>query len=215
MNQKNLISIIILDVIVMLMAIGLIVFRYSSLTGTAVKQGPTAIESEAPPDAEAPQKSAVPASEGTSSPLPSGSDSVSADASAAADEILGAPPTESDVLDSGDQLVSKASSRKTAVKTTMTGEARHIGFAYRNSKVKKVEIIGDFNDWNPASMKKGANHTWSVTVDIVPGEYAYNFVVDGKPVRDPNNPKICNVGRGFPNSFLKVKPRAHDKKKAR
>lgn len=208
MNQKNLISIIVLDIIVMLMAIGLIVFRYSSLTGSGVKLDPV-VEHTASDDLRT--DSAVPASEGTSSPLPRGTDAVSADAAAAADEILGAPPAESD----WDEADAKPAAKKAAVKKTSSGSARHIGFAYRNSKVKKVEIIGDFNDWNPAPMKKGANHTWAISVDIVPGDYAYNFVVDGKPVRDPNNPKVCNVGRGFPNSYLKVKPLTHDKKKAR
>lgn len=83
---------------------------------------------------------------------------------------------------------------------------RKIAFSYRNSKVKMVQIIGDFNDWIPARMAKGADHKWGTTLSIKPGEYAYNFVVDGRPIRDPNNPKICDAGRGFANSYLKVKP---------
>lgn len=87
-----------------------------------------------------------------------------------------------------------------------TAQPRKIAFSYRNSKVKMVQIIGDFNDWIPARMVRGADHKWTVTLTIKPGEYAYNFVVDGRPVRDPNNPKICDAGRGFANSYLKVKP---------
>lgn len=90
--------------------------------------------------------------------------------------------------------------------TDPTAQPRKIAFSYRNSKVKMVQIIGDFNDWIPARMARGADHKWSVTLSIKPGEYAYNFVVDGRPIRDPNNPKICDAGRGFANSYLKVKP---------
>ncbi|MBN1824059.1 MAG: glycogen-binding domain-containing protein [Endomicrobiales bacterium] len=90
--------------------------------------------------------------------------------------------------------------------------ARNIKFTYRNSKVNKVQIIGDFTEWVPKAMKKGQNHKWEVTLNIAPGDYAYNYVVNGKPIRDPNNPKVCNVGRGFPNSFLSVKPLTDDNK---
>jgi hypothetical protein len=86
-------------------------------------------------------------------------------------------------------------------------ETRHIGFHFRSSKAQRVQIIGDFNEWNPQSMNLGLDFTWGITLDIPPGDYAYNFVVDGKPVRDPNNKKVCDAGRGFPNSYLRVKQR--------
>ncbi|HBU69279.1 MAG TPA: hypothetical protein DEE98_02725 [Elusimicrobia bacterium] len=83
---------------------------------------------------------------------------------------------------------------------------RNIGFTYRSSKARKVEVIGDFNDWIPRKMTKGKDYKWAVTLALEPGEYAYNFVVDGRPIRDPNNSKVCDAGRGFPNSYLKVSP---------
>jgi hypothetical protein len=54
-------------------------------------------------------------------------------------------------------------------------------------------------------MQKINAKQWALTVPLEPGEYAYNFVVDGRPIRDPNNPKVCDIGRGFKNSLLKVK----------
>ena len=81
--------------------------------------------------------------------------------------------------------------------------------------MKKVEIIGDFTDWIPKKMlKKQTKQVVEVTLALAPGDYAYNFVINGKPKRDPNNAKICNAGRGFPNSFLKVKPLSNDNNKA-
>ena len=84
---------------------------------------------------------------------------------------------------------------------------RNIGFTFRHSKAKNVAIIGDFNDWTPEPMKKGGDFKWTFTQAIEPGEYSYNFVVDGRPVRDPNNQKISDTGRGFASSHLTVKPR--------
>ncbi len=84
-----------------------------------------------------------------------------------------------------------------------TSAVRNILFSYRNSKPSQVKIIGSFNDWVPQPMKKGKNHTWTIPVPLAPGDYTYNFLVDGKVIRDPNNPRTANEGR----SFLTVKPK--------
>jgi len=102
-----------------------------------------------------------------------------------------------------------AAPQATAAPNVNTGP-RNVFFTYRNSKAKNVAVIGDFTDWVPRKLDKGPNYTWKITFPLAPGDYAYNFVVDGKPRRDPNNPKVCDKGRGFPNSFLKVKPLSSD-----
>lgn len=88
-------------------------------------------------------------------------------------------------------------------KTAVTAIAlkRNILFQYRNSKPKKVEVSGDFNEWALVPLKKGANATWSASVNIAPGEYTYNFLTDGVAVRDPNNPRTKDG-----KSLLVVKP---------
>ncbi len=60
-------------------------------------------------------------------------------------------------------------------------------FYYKNNLVKKVNLIGDFNNWNPYSlpMKKDKSGYWEIDVDIPPGLYAYQFIVDGKYIKDP------------------------------
>lgn len=141
MNRNNLISLIILDIIVMVLSIGLIYFRYSSLTSLS-PNGPSQIN-------------------------------------------LSSNIAEGEMSDS---------------------KNRNIRFTYRHSAAKRVEIIGEFNGWIPKLLTKGEKHTWKIDLSIEPGEYAYNFVVDGRPIRDPNNPNITNVGRGFENSKLIVKP---------
>lgn len=79
---------------------------------------------------------------------------------------------------------------------------RNVLFSYRSSRPQKVDLVGSFNDWSPAPMAKGENHTWSITLSLDPGEYTYNFLVDGRPVRDPNNPRTAPEGR----SLLVLKP---------
>jgi hypothetical protein len=61
-------------------------------------------------------------------------------------------------------------------------------------------------------MNQAGNNTWKFSIALPPGDYAYNFVADGKPVRDPYNLKVCNAGRGFVNSYLKVKPLNEEKR---
>lgn len=82
---------------------------------------------------------------------------------------------------------------------------RNILFKYRNPSAKKVSIVGDFNDWVPQDMEKDPRGLWSVTLKIPPGYYAYNFIVDGRPQKDVNNPRITDTGRGFVSSYLEVK----------
>ena len=154
MNQKNLVSLIVLDVIVLFFAIGLFAVRYRWMTSSVLQplaEISKAAESHANPQAQPAQKP------------------------------------------------------QAAVKTGQQG-TRNIGFTYKNSKVKKVEIIGNFNNWIPQLLNKTENNAWKISVSLPPGDYAYNFVVDGRPVRDPYNLKVCNAGRGFANSYLKVKP---------
>jgi len=173
MNPKNLLSIIILDIIVMALALGLVIFRYSSVVATLPSDiAPAGMRTAPVPD----PSSGVPLS-----PLTPAHDTASAP--------------------SGDQNRGEPSA----------SAPRNIGFLFRHSKARKVEVIGDFNGWAPKPMIKGKDHSWTLTLPIPPGDYAYNFVVDGKPIRDPNNPKTCDVGRGFPNSLLKVRSLTDEK----
>jgi hypothetical protein len=167
MTRKNLISLIVLDIIVMALAVGLLAYRFQALASRPASDLIKEINSPV---------TLVP----TETPKPA------------------------DITTSDKNTASNASN-----------ETRNICFTYKNSKAKKVEIIGDFTEWIPRKMTKGgAAHAWKLTFALAPGDYAYNYVVNGKPKRDPNNPKVCNAGRGFPNSFLKVKPLSNDNDKA-
>lgn len=83
---------------------------------------------------------------------------------------------------------------------------RNILFQYRDSRPKKVEIAGDFNNWVPTEMTKRPNHTWTIIYQLEPGEYTYKFLVDGKLKKDPYNPRSAPDGYGGESSLLIVKP---------
>jgi hypothetical protein len=81
-------------------------------------------------------------------------------------------------------------------------QTRNIMFSFRHSKPARVEVIGSFTNWDPRPLVKGKNHTWTASFPLAPGEYTYNFIVDGRVIRDPNNPRTAPEGR----SLLVVQP---------
>jgi hypothetical protein len=89
-----------------------------------------------------------------------------------------------------------------AAPASPAGRPRNVLFAYRDSKPSSVQIVGDFNQWKPQDLRRGANHTWTIGIKLAPGDYAYNYIVDGKVIRDPNQPRTAPEGR----SLLTVKP---------
>ena len=176
-NRKNLLSLIALDVIVLLFSVAIIFSRYNTLAG---------ISAENNHKLQTKNLSSKIKEENLTEPT----------AQLGAQEKQAAQP----------QPVLSAEQQPQAQENALQ-EKRNIKFTYRNSKAKKVDIVGDFNGWVPQSLDKDDNSSWSITASITPGEYGYNFVVNGKPVKDPNNPNTVNTGRGFTSSFLKVKPR--------
>lgn len=54
-------------------------------------------------------------------------------------------------------------------------------------KAREVFLAGTFNNWNPkATPMTRIAENWKVVLDVMPGLYSYNFVIDGKWVCDPN-----------------------------
>ncbi|MBU0952454.1 MAG: glycogen-binding domain-containing protein [Elusimicrobia bacterium] len=86
-------------------------------------------------------------------------------------------------------------------------ELRHILFQYKSSKAKSVQIIGDFNNWAPERLSKTKKNTYELSKKLRQGSYAYNYLIDGKVILDPNNrkPPIQN-DRGYKSSYLELKP---------
>jgi len=87
-------------------------------------------------------------------------------------------------------------------------EFRNILFQYRSSKAKSVSIIGEFNNWIPQPLQKKDKNLWYITLKIKPGKYAYNYLVDGKIILDPNNLKEPVKVKDFESSYLILEPRS-------
>ena len=77
----------------------------------------------------------------------------------------------------------------TGVKSPDVAEDGTVTFRLRAPEAKSVTVSGDFGD--DASMTKGADGIWSVTVGPLPPEiYVYYFTMDGVRLTDPSNPRV-------------------------
>ncbi len=85
-----------------------------------------------------------------------------------------------------------------------------------NEEVASVSLRGSFNSWGEWPMEEQPDGTWSITVDLEPGEYQYKFYINGKwpqdmstahaggPV-DPNAVGYINDGFGGQNAMCRIK----------
>lgn len=62
-----------------------------------------------------------------------------------------------------------------------------INFYCEAPDASQVFLMGDFNDWDPAShpMKRQPDGAWRIEVPLRHGHHHYQFLVDGKPTLDP------------------------------
>ena len=115
-------------------------------------------------------------------------------------KLPGEKPEDSGLEEAAPEPTAKAKSRK------HEGKPKKISFHYRDPSAKRVSIVGEFNQWSPQLMKKDAEQRWGITLNLKPGEYAYNFMVDGKLIRDPAQKKSTKrPGQKIPASVLQVK----------
>jgi hypothetical protein len=70
---------------------------------------------------------------------------------------------------------------------------------------RSVAVAGDFNGWDAATMKQGADGIWRIRLSLPPGRYQYVFVVDDeKWIADPRSPTVVDSGFSGANSVLDV-----------
>jgi hypothetical protein len=100
--------------------------------------------------------------------------------------------------------------------TLATGGARtaKIQFVLVAPGARRVAVVGDFNDWNPAAAPlSAAGGVWSGQLDVPVGRHDYAFVVDGERwVRDPNAPQAPADEFGTGYSVLVVGDRAGEQR---
>lgn len=73
--------------------------------------------------------------------------------------------------------------------------------------VKKVFLVGDFNDWDPTARRMARypkDGTFRARVGVTPGRHEYKFVVDAEWVTDPEASETATNPYGTGNSVVVV-----------
>jgi Glycogen recognition site of AMP-activated protein kinase len=52
-------------------------------------------------------------------------------------------------------------------------------FRIDGGAAEKVELIGDFTDWEPVELSEGRGSVWTVTMALPPGTHHFGFLLDG------------------------------------
>lgn len=81
-----------------------------------------------------------------------------------------------------------------------------VSFLYVAPEAGQVNLVGDFNDWDPAAhpMKKYVDGAWRIEVVLNHGHHHYLFLVDGKPTLDPRADGIARNERNEKVSLVAV-----------
>ncbi len=80
-------------------------------------------------------------------------------------------------------------------------------FCLKAPDAKSVYVTGSFNDWSLDESCRMSNSegVWTLKVNLKPGTYKYQFIVDGKWQQDPANTSIERNSFGDINSVIEVK----------
>ncbi len=69
-----------------------------------------------------------------------------------------------------------------------------------------VVLAGSFNNWNETTQKmRRTEYGWKTELPLVGGKHLYKFIVDGKWITDPANPRVETDRKGNVNSVLFVR----------
>ena len=69
--------------------------------------------------------------------------------------------------------------------TSLTRDGQ-VEFRFFRPNVGSVELMGDFNDWNPRGlpMRSEGAGWWSIRLGLNPGEYRFRYLADGQWFND-------------------------------
>lgn len=78
-----------------------------------------------------------------------------------------------------------------------------VNFFLAAPEARQVEVVGDFNEWQPPGhpMRRQPDGSWTAQVPLHHGHHLYVFVVDGKPVLDP---RAQGIGRNARNERVSM-----------
>ena len=75
-------------------------------------------------------------------------------------------------------------------------------------RANDVFVVGSFNGWQVGAtpMMALGEGMWGVRLELPPGRYEYQFVVDGRRMPDPTAEESASNDSGGVNSVLIVRP---------
>lgn len=100
----------------------------------------------------------------------------------------------------------KRSAEKMAGVRNKESDQEEVLFSFYAPDAKKVYVVADFNDWKVGQtplQHADSSGVWQRLVPLRKGKYEYKFIVDGKWMTDPGNPKIAR-GEFGENSFIEI-----------
>jgi 1,4-alpha-glucan branching enzyme len=82
---------------------------------------------------------------------------------------------------------------------------RAVVFICNAPQAKSVNLVGDFNQWNPTThpMKQQVDQAWLLKVDLKHGHHRYAFLVDGQLTLDP---QAQGITRNDKNERVSLRP---------
>jgi len=82
---------------------------------------------------------------------------------------------------------------------------RVVRFSLRAPEASKVDVVGDFTDWDPVPMDRTSDR-WTVALTLEPGLHHFGFLVDGQWAVPPDAPGLVDDGWGRRNASIVVEP---------
>ncbi len=83
---------------------------------------------------------------------------------------------------------------------------RAVNFICHAPEAKSVELVGDFNNWDPTAhpMQRRPDGGWFLQLELKHGHHRYMFRVDGQLRLDPNAQGITRNEKGERVSLIAV-----------
>jgi len=82
--------------------------------------------------------------------------------------------------------------------------AEPVTFRVQTPAARDVQVMGSFSAWRvPYPMRRAADGSWSVVLELQAGRYEYFYLVDGRPTVNPSAPSVAD-GLGGRNNVLIV-----------